>query len=216
MPAAPAPLGVVLPIRFRVALGDDGELVRDKEWLVAQVERANQVFAPAGVSFVPIGLVALRDRDLDDREDRSRLGRHLEQGVVNVFVVRAMRDVDDPTQWRRGVHWRLPWRRERHFVVITSIAPPITLAHELGHFFGNPKHRWVSGNVMSYDAGETPRFDPDQLVRVVAHARRFLRTRELVTLSRFGELTDSRELPRRWDGVEAPEAEAPGAHTSRP
>ncbi|MCB9622427.1 MAG: hypothetical protein H6723_03700 [Sandaracinus sp.] len=125
MPAAPAPLGVVLPIRFRVALGDDGELVRDKEWLVAQVERANQIFAPAGVSFVPVGLVALRDRETSTtaRTAAGSVGTSSE-GVVNVFVVRAMRDVDDPTQWRRGVHWRLPWRRERHFVVITSIAPP--------------------------------------------------------------------------------------------
>ena len=129
--------------------------------------------------------------------------------MINVFVVRAMRDVDDPTQWRRGVHWRLPWRRERHFVVITSIAPPITLAHELGHFFGNPKHRWVAGNVMSYEAGDAPTFDPDQLLRIVAHARRFLRARELVTVERFGELTDDGELPRRWDDVEPREPGPP-------
>ncbi len=208
MPAPPAPINVMVPIRFRVATDERGELVRDKEWLLAQVERANQVFAPAGVSFCAIGALALSRRELHTREDRSRLGRHLERGVINVFVVGAMRDVDDPTQWRRGVHWRLPWRRERHFVVVTAIAPPITLAHELGHFFGNPKHRWVSGNVMSYDAGESPRFDPDQLIRVVAHARRFLRRRELVTVARFGELTDIGELPRRWDDVEPPETSA--------
>lgn len=202
MPPPPAPLGVELPIRFRVARDAAGDPVRDKAWLVAQADRATALFAPAGVSFVPVGVDPLDLADLEDRDDRHQLGRHLERGVINVFVVRAMRDVDDPTQWRRGVHWRLPWRRERHYVIVTSIAPPVTLAHELGHFFGNPRHRWVAGNVMSYEAGDSPTFDPDQLHRIVAHARRFLRSGELVTITRFGELTDTGALPRRWDDVE--------------
>ena len=204
MPSPPAPLGIELPIRFRVARNAEGDLVRDKRWLVAQAERASTIFAPAGITFVPASVEPLDRADLETRDDRHGLARHLERGVINVFVVRAMRDVDDPTQWRRGVHWRLPWRRERHFVIVTEIAPPITLAHELGHFFGNPKHRWVPGNVMSYDAGDAPTFDPDQLHRIVAHARRFLRSGELVTHERLGELTARGELPRRWDGVEPP------------
>jgi hypothetical protein len=204
MPSPPAPLAVRLPIRFRVARDAAGDLVRDKRWLVAQTERASTLFAPAGITFVIASVEPLDAADLETRDDRHGLARHLERGVINAFVVRAMRDVDDPTQWRRGVHWRLPWRRERHFVIVTEIAPPITLAHELGHFFGNPKHRWVPGNVMSYEAGDAPTFDPDQLHRIVAHARRYLRSGELVTHERLGELTARGELPRRWDGVEPP------------
>lgn len=195
MPEPPRPLGVAFPIRFRVAHDAAGRPVRDKEWLRAQLERANGVFAPAGVSFAAIGFEAIDAQVLESREDRHALGRRLERGVVNVFVVSAMRDVDDPREWRRGVHWRLPWRRDRHFIVVTAIAPPTTLAHELGHFFGNPQHRWVPGNVMSYEHGETPAFDPDQLHRVVSLARRYLRAKELVTLERFDELHERGVLP---------------------
>ena len=191
------PLSVTLPIRFRVAeLG--GRPGRDKAWLDAQVARANEVFAPTGVRFQPVGslpLPAVHAR-LESRQDRHELGRHLEKAVINVFVVDSMRDVDHPEQWRRGVHWRLPWRADHHFVVLTSIGPPTTLAHELGHFFGNRHHRWVPGNIMSYEHGEAPRFDPDQLRRIVYEARRFLVRRRLITLDRWGELTARGVLPQ--------------------
>ena len=57
-----------------------------------------------------------------------------------------------------------------------------TCAHELGHFFGNPGHTTVKGNLMSYDRGPGPPvLDATQGRRVQQHVRRFLRSGELVS-----------------------------------
>ncbi|MAQ18832.1 MAG: hypothetical protein CMN30_29050 [Sandaracinus sp.] len=185
-----------IPVRFRVAhIG--GQPVKSAEWLAEQIATANRVFGVTGLSFRNVGVEPL-DGDhavLDDRHDRNQLGRYLERGAVNVFVVGEMRDVDNQLEWRRGVHWRLPWQPDRHFLVLTGIAPPTTLAHELGHFFGNRAHRWVPGNIMSYEHGAAPHFDPDQERRVVSTARTLLRSRQLFTAPTFDAMVAEGRLP---------------------
>jgi len=81
-----------------------------------------------------------------------------------------------------GVHWRSRGRHRAHFVIVAASAWVTTLAHELGHFFGNPHHP-TPGNLMSYEGRtETSGFDALQGRRIAAHLRRFLRSRELVPL----------------------------------
>lgn len=176
-----------LPVVFHVAPGAEGPVV-DEAWLDAQVEQANGIFAEHGVRFVRAGVRALPAEHgvLEDRAGRNALGAFLEAGVVNAFIVESLRDVDDPEVLRQGVHWR-PFGRKvgrrgwvPHLVIVAAYARPTVLAHELGHFFGNPNHTATKGNLMSYDRGPgPPTLDATQGRRVRQHVRRFLRSGEV-------------------------------------
>ena len=66
-------------------------------------------------------------------------------------------------------------------MILSAIAGPDVLAHELGHFLGNPAHSDVPGNLMSYQHTEAlPFLDALQSSRLRRTLRRYLRTRELV------------------------------------
>ena len=174
------PLEVSVPVRFHVVQDGDGAIV-DAGWLDDQIRRANLVFIPTGMLFEAADVVPLSEThaELFTRADRSQLAQHLEPRVVNVFVVSSMLDVDNETEWRRGVHWRVPSRG--HFIVLTETGPPTTLAHELGHYFGVRRHRFSRGNIMGYRHGPFPQFEDDQLRQVVRSARTMFRSRQLVT-----------------------------------
>lgn len=180
--AAPAPPGpAVLAVVLHVPAG---ELAPDAAWLDGQLVEANRLFAPAGVQFAVVGRRALADSlaRLESRADRDALAPRAERGVVNAFVVASLRDVDDPALYRRGVHWR--WRRDRarHYVIVSTVAGPTVLAHELGHFFGNG-HTDVVDNVMSYRRDDPARmaFDEVQRRRIARAARAMVRGKALRT-----------------------------------
>ncbi|MEM1416809.1 MAG: hypothetical protein AAGH15_18070 [Myxococcota bacterium] len=159
-------------LRCAVALGPEGPVV-PPAWLRDQVSAANRVFRDAGVGFVLARPASLAGRHLvvETRADRWALARYVRPRAIHCFVVGRMRDAEDPAQWRRGVHTRLPHRPDVHFVILSALGPRTTLAHELGHYFGNHEHTDVPGNIMSRDHGDAPRFDAEQLrvVRWVAH-----------------------------------------------
>jgi hypothetical protein len=172
------------PISFAVA-EVDGAPVVSREWLEQQVSSANEIFRLSSVQFT---LERIRPLDaaharLEDRADRHALGAFVERSAINCFIVASLRDVDDPSLYRRGVHWRARGHGpNKHFVIVSAVSGPTVLAHELGHFFGNP-HSATTGNIMSYDRGEVPPFfDEAQNRRIATFARRFLRTRELVAV----------------------------------
>ncbi len=120
---------------------------------------------------------------LENRRDRHALGRRQHPQRIDVFVVRSLRDVDEPERMRQGVHWRPrgdEFDARAHFVIVSSIAGPTVLAHELGHYFGNG-HSDVPGNIMSYERGDVPPFfDDAQRARIRFSLRRFLAREELV------------------------------------
>lgn len=185
-----------LPLAITVAL-EDGQPVVVDEWLTEQVRGANELFSPQGVTFRTIGRHTMSEDHarLESRRDRHALG-HLQHATeIDVFVVRSLRDVDDPSRYRQGVHWRPrggAFDRRAHFVIISSIAGPTVLAHELGHFFGNG-HSDTPGNIMSYQRGDVPPFfDDDQRARIRFSARRFLRRGELVPADELSPRTGSR------------------------
>jgi hypothetical protein len=65
-------------------------------------------------------------------------------------------------------------------VILSAKAGPYVLAHELGHFFGNPAHSQTPGNLMSYaHTDAVPWLDPSQIGRVQASAARMLAQGEL-------------------------------------
>lgn len=183
--AAPIP---VLPVSVAVA-EVEGRPVVDQAWLDAQISRANRIFGTHGVTFRLIERRPLAERyaKLETRRDRHALGAQMKAKVINWFVVSSLRDVDDPSLYRRGVHWRPQGFPGKHLVVTSKIASELVLAHELGHFFGNREHSPVPGNIMSYSRGEgEPFFDPIQTAKVLRFARRFLRTKELLPADELG------------------------------
>lgn len=136
----------------------DGVPVVDPPWFFAQVDAANALFAAIDVAFEPIEvrLAPAAWAAIDSRSDRDRLGRgEHDRGVVHVWLVRRLADVDQDGSEIRGVHWRDRADLERRFVILSSIAGDRTLAHELGHFFGLPHSRYPI-SIMN----KTPRDDP--------------------------------------------------------
>jgi hypothetical protein len=171
-----------LPLSIAV-VEEDGQPVRDDAWIDAQVAEAERLFSQAGVHLRKAASKKLGARfaRLETRSDRDALAAELEKGKINVMVVASLRDVDDPSLLRMGVHWRPKSNLKKHYVIMAASALPSTLAHELGHFFGNG-HSKVVNNVMSYDrtAGVPPFFDAQQYMKIKAFARIYVGSRELL------------------------------------
>jgi len=174
------------PVAIRYVVAQEaGAPIADSAWLAERAGWANRIFAPAGVSFRVTrtdDLAAGHER-IVSRRDRHALGPLLAPHVINVFVVASLADVDVEGRALRGVHWRSRLVPGSHFVILSRIAGRTVLAHELGHFYGNP-HSQTPGNIMSYDRGgvEQPFFDAAQIRRIRRFARRFARTQELRSL----------------------------------
>lgn len=172
----------VLPLSIAVAR-ENGEAVRDDVWIDAQIAEAERLFGAEGVHFKKTASRALPERftRLETRADRDALTSELQKGVVNVMIVASLRDVDEPEQHIQGVHWRPKSDLGKHYVIVSAAASPTTLAHELGHFFGNG-HSQVKDNLMSYSrSGATVFLDARQSQKIRNFARIFLRTKELVS-----------------------------------
>jgi hypothetical protein len=173
-----------LPITLHVA-ESGGAPVVDEAFIAERIARANEIFAAYGVQFAVKDRKPLADRHaaLATRADRDALGTYFARGTIHVFCVASLRDVDEPERMRRGVHWHSAARSGAHFVIVSSIAGPDVLAHELGHYLGNPEHSEVAGNLMSYEHTEvTPFLDEAQIARLRRRLRAYLASRELVPL----------------------------------
>lgn len=147
-----------VPVVFHVA-ETKGVPAADDTFLESELEHANTIYRELGLELVRVSTTKLAERHarIVERRDRDALGPELRAGVINVFIVACLMDVDEPGRERRGVHWRVRSNRKRHFVIVSAISGPYVLAHELGHFFGNPEHSDVPGNLMSYQqTGEVP------------------------------------------------------------
>jgi len=160
----------------------DGKAVRDDAWIDAQLTEVERLFGPIGVSVRKAKSRPLDQRfaRLETRADRDALAAELERGVVNVFIVASLRDVDEPDRYRMGVHWHKRSDTKKHYVIVSASAMPSTLAHELGHFFGNG-HSKVVNNLMSYErTGDAVFIDERQAATIRAFARNYLRAKELL------------------------------------
>jgi hypothetical protein len=157
------------------AVNIDGERVVDDAWVDAQWAAVDRLYADIGVRFErkwadPVPATSAR---LETKEDRDALGAYFVEGVINVFFVKALLDIDEIGRIRMGVCWRTPSRKR--FVAVASNAKPTVLAHELGHFLGNG-HSKVMDNVMSYDrTGGPVFFDATQKKTIRATALQLLR-----------------------------------------
>lgn len=174
-PPAPALASApTFPIAITVAL-EDGTPARDDAWIAAQIEDANDLYGPLGVRF----RWTLRKEmtqphaQMHSRADRDALADLVEKNVIDLFVVAALEDVDEPGRYRKGVAWTSKPAGKR-FLILSAAAPRTVLAHELGHFFGNG-HTDVPDNLMSYSrTGGRVFLDDPQIERVHLFASRFL------------------------------------------
>jgi hypothetical protein len=187
---ADAPAGgktpVVLPITLHVA-ASGGTPVVEEAFVAERIARANEIFATHGVQFAVKDRKPLAERHagMETRADRDALGEYFARGTIHVFCVQSLRDVDEPERMRRGVHWRSTTHPGAHYVILSSIAGVDVLAHELGHYLGNPEHSEVPGNLMSYEHTEvTPFLDDAQAAKLRRRLRTYLSSRELVPLPR--------------------------------
>jgi hypothetical protein len=182
--AAPAPTTTTFRLRVSIAAGAAGAPVAGSEWLEAQIGAAQELFVPFGVGFARTEGAALDAgaAHVETRADRDALAARAAPHVIDVFVVASLRDVDVPDQMRRGVHWHAP--SGTHYLILVAGAPPSVLAHELGHYFGNP-HSAVADNVMCYERTGAPVFfDAAQGKRIAARARVYVRSGELLPVAR--------------------------------
>jgi hypothetical protein len=173
-----------VPMSFAVATVD-GQPARDAAWIDAQVGEMDLLFGPLGVHPQNAGVrpLAARFARVESRADRDALVTDLRPGVVNVFVVGTLMDVDEPGRTRRGVHWRNRLRPSTRYVILAADAMPTVLAHEMGHYFGNG-HTTTRDNLMSYERSGGPVFlDAAQGRVIVAAARQAFESGELVAVT---------------------------------
>src|ERR1700749_4168966 len=96
------------------------------------------------------------------------------------MIVGSLRDVDTPALVRQGVHWHSTKSPAKHYVIVASAAGATVLAHELGHFFGNP-HTTIKDNLISYDrSGKDVFLNDEQKKKIAAFAGIYSRSKELV------------------------------------
>jgi hypothetical protein len=182
--AAPTQAVVLLPITLHVAQSGGAPVV-DDAFIRERTARANEIFAVHRVQFAVNVQKPLAERHtaMETRADRDALGEYFTRGTIHLFCVASLRDVDEADRMRRGVHWRSTTHPGAHYVILSSIAGVDVLAHELGHYLGNPEHSEVPGNLMSYEHTEvTPFLDAAQAARLRRRLRTYLSTRELVPL----------------------------------
>ncbi len=173
--SAAAPLEeVTFPISIAVAV-EDGAPAASDAWISAQIDGANDLYAPLGIRFrwTLRREISAAHAQMHSRSDRDDLAPLVEKNVIDVFVVAALEDVDEPGRYRKGVAWTSKPDGKR-FLILSKIAPRTVLAHELGHFFGNG-HSEVVDNLMSYSRTGGPVFlDGAQIERIHMFSRRFL------------------------------------------
>lgn len=187
--AEAAPLDVTFPISVAIAV-EDGVPARDDAWVSAQIEDANELYAPTGVRFrwTLRREIPSAHAQIHTRADRDALAPLVEKNVIDVFVVAALEDVDEPGRYRKGVAWTSKPTNKR-FLILSGAAFRTVLAHELGHFFGNG-HSTVADNLMSYvRTGAQVFLDEAQIERVQSFAERFL------AIGRLSDVGVSRRLP---------------------
>lgn len=183
--AASSCFGVVLHVVIK-----DGAAVQTPEWIAGQFDRANLLFAPISVGFYlkEVAPLSSEKAEIITRSDRNVLGRKLfSRGVIHVFLVEKLADVDETDKWLNGVHWRDQSNREKRWVILASTAWSLTMAHEFGHFFGLP-HSTYNESIMN----KTPRETPAPEDRIFAEKETAIMTKQAKAMSKSKMLKNNK------------------------
>jgi hypothetical protein len=167
---------------------ENGKPVQTPTWLAGEIAHANELFAAIGVAFQldHVTFIGTPWPHVHSRADRDALGdRTREPGVVHVFMVRQLDDVDIEGAVLYGVHWRRRGDRSQRWIILSARdESSTTLAHELGHYFGLP-HSEYEESIMNKAPRSSPRwpervFATPEVARMRAHRDRMLRIGFLV------------------------------------
>lgn len=180
-PACPEDRPHCIGLHVHVAPG-----AQDPAWLAAGLEHARWLFEPAELAFQVVAVDSLGPEftQVRTRYQRDIIGRkRYGEGVVHVFMVERLDDVDVADAQIRGVHWRQRSNPDKRWVILSSKGSQVVLGHELGHFFGLPHSRYPL-SVMNKKPRETPSwpervFVPEELDIIVPKRDEMLRTGEL-------------------------------------
>lgn len=159
-PACDAARGHCIGIRIHVAVNPDGTggAIAAPGWLAIELAAANRHFAPLDVGFQLVGIDALpaAAAHIATRRERDAVsdGR-LAGKVIHVFITGTLDDVDAPGETIRGVAWHRPGS-DRKYVIVSTVAPERTLAHELGHVFGLPHSSYAISIMNKTERAEPP------------------------------------------------------------
>jgi hypothetical protein len=174
-------------IGIRIHLStQDGAPYVSPLWLAEQFAFANRMFEPIDVSFE---LHAVSTLDLPPIIDGRSVRNAVSKGItavraIDVFVVGALADLEDPRFPLFGVHWRPAKPAGRRYILLASYAWGRTMAHELGHFFGLP-HSSYAISIMN----KTLRTEPPLEQRRFADEEIPIMQKALRTIIKRKELT---------------------------
>ena len=182
--AAPVP---TFGLRLHHAEGAGGH--RPLHHATRSLELARTIYRPLGFDLV-IAETANLDATMNRIESlamRDALSRFVAPGVIDVFLVEALRDSVARDVWRMGVTWDSRTNPVRRYVILTNDAMESSLAHELGHYFGVPEHSATKNNLMSYDREDAlVLLDDGQKARIRAGAERLAKSGTLRTVAADG------------------------------
>ncbi|HLT34722.1 MAG TPA: matrixin family metalloprotease [Enhygromyxa sp.] len=159
-PTCPEGRAHCVGIHLHVVVGLDGP-VQTPAWTAEQLEHAHWLFEPADVGFqiVAVDSIGPELAHIATREQRDAIGRsRFSRGVVHVFLVARLDDVDVPGEQIRGVHWRQRSNTDKRWIILSKIGSKVVMGHELGHFFGLPHSRY-SKSVMNKQPRDDPPWD---------------------------------------------------------
>jgi hypothetical protein len=146
-------------------------------WVAASLEHAFFVFGPADVGFriVAVDRIGSEFAIINTREQRDAIGRAaFSRGVVHMFLVAQLDDVDVPGTQIRGVHWRQRSNIDKRWIILSQLGSQVVMAHELGHFFGLP-HSSFRDSIMNKQPREQPPWEQrvfvPQELEIVLHDR---------------------------------------------
>jgi hypothetical protein len=160
------------------------------------VETANSTFVGAGIAFgvgerhpLPDSFIVL-----DNIRERRQLRKFFVPRAINIFIVDQILDPNPSAATRRAARWQgrapsgrlsgahipIKGRTPGTYIILARSRSRVSLAHELGHFFGAP-HSKDPQNIMSYGSGRV-RFSDKQLKIFRIHARRYRRARAVQAL----------------------------------
>ena len=173
-----------LGLRLHIAVGDAGP-VATADWIAGQLAGANRHFEALDTGFQIMGVEALpaSATRVEDRRERSQLGRKLPGTEIHVFVTGHLDDIDTAGAMAYGVTWRTGSKK---FIILSTQALERTLAHELGHVFGLP-HSTYAISIMNKTPREQPPVDqrtfaPEEIARMRPRLAQLLRARVVANL----------------------------------
>jgi hypothetical protein len=188
-------------IWLHVTVGDDG-VIAAADWLATQLAAANRQFAALGVAFQVVGIDALAASgahiataaERDDVATGRRGG-----GVIHVFIVGQLDDIDRPGEIIRGVTWHT-LGDDRKYILVSTVAPERVLAHELGHFFGLPHSRYAISIMNKRERKHPPpeerRFADEEIAAMRPVMKRLVRDQVIGELGELGGAHQAHQLRR--------------------